>query len=203
LIAAQPNSDTLQVLNPGVAYNQLDGAYQTVGGSESAYNLSTYLGTQYINGLDVTFITGPDGPGDQDVWMTGYVDGECDIVGYDEFARPGECGIGSVSYPAVTSKHGQRAISGNENARTRLFERALRGRLRDGRAHGRACGDAHVERSRRRTERLAPGRRGLHGSHIRAAAFSATDAVPRSRPAGLGRSRRWTRAAPRTGDTIT
>lgn len=54
-------------------------------GGEPAYNLSTYLGTTYKNNREVTFITGPSGPGDQDVWMTGYLDGVCDIN-----CKPGE-----------------------------------------------------------------------------------------------------------------
>ena len=52
----------------------------TVGGSEPACNLSSYLGTKYKNDREVTFITGPSGPGNQDVWMTGYLDGTCDIT---------------------------------------------------------------------------------------------------------------------------
>ena len=77
LIAEQPNASELQILRQDVPYNQLDGFFDTVGGSEPAYNLSSYLGTTYKNDRDVTFITGPNGPGEQDVWMTGYLDGEC------------------------------------------------------------------------------------------------------------------------------
>ena len=57
LIAPQPNSATLKVLRPSVAYNQMDGDFQTTGGSEPAYNLSSYLMTQYKNNREVTFIT--------------------------------------------------------------------------------------------------------------------------------------------------
>ncbi|MFH1809486.1 MAG: hypothetical protein ABIJ09_12125, partial [Pseudomonadota bacterium] len=59
LIGSQPNAAGVQVLAPAAAYNQLDGAFGTTGGSEPAYNLSTSLGSTYINDLDVTFITGP------------------------------------------------------------------------------------------------------------------------------------------------
>jgi hypothetical protein len=79
LIAPQPNSSTLKVLRPEVPYNQFDGAFGTVGGSEPAYNLSTFEQTEYKNNRQVTFITGPNGPGAADVWMTGYLDGACDI----------------------------------------------------------------------------------------------------------------------------
>jgi hypothetical protein len=111
LIATSP--DPIQVLHPEVPYNQLDGVFEPVGGSEPAYNLSTYLGTTYKNDREVTFITGPSGPGVQDVWMTGYLDGECDIVepiggpapggggpgrAPGMLAGPAECGGGKVSY---------------------------------------------------------------------------------------------------------
>jgi MYXO-CTERM domain-containing protein len=126
LIADQPDSGELQVLNVGIAYNQLDGAYETTGGSEPAYNLSEYLGSAYINDLDVTFITGPMGPRAQDVWMTGFIDGECDINEFDEFMRPGECGIGKVSYLGGHQYRTEVPISGNLRSQgTRLFLNAL------------------------------------------------------------------------------
>ena len=101
MIATSPNP--YRVLHPDVAYNQLDGAFAPVGGSEPAYNLSSYLGTEYHNDRDVTFITGPNGPGAQDVWMTGYLDGECDItdpIGLTSGLRAGPqtCSGGKVSY---------------------------------------------------------------------------------------------------------
>ncbi len=77
LIADTPSP--YQILRPDVAYMQFDGDFQGQGGSEPAYNLSTYLMTTYHNDQDVTFITAADGPGVQDVWMTGYLDGECDV----------------------------------------------------------------------------------------------------------------------------
>jgi len=77
LIAETP--DPYKVLRPDVAYMQFDGDFEGQGGSEPAYNLSTYLNTTYHNDRDVTFITAPTGPGVQDVWMTGYLDGECDV----------------------------------------------------------------------------------------------------------------------------
>ncbi|MBW2464322.1 MAG: hypothetical protein JRH11_21915, partial [Deltaproteobacteria bacterium] len=126
LIADQPDENTLQTLNPHIPYNQMDGYYGTVGGSEPAYNLSTFLGTAYKNDLDVTFITGPDGPGDEDVWMTGFVDGECDIIGYDEFDRPGECDLGKVSYLGGHQYSTNTPISDNRDSQgTRLFSNAL------------------------------------------------------------------------------
>jgi MYXO-CTERM domain-containing protein len=77
MIADSPSPK--KVLRPEIPYNQFDGVFAPQGGSEPAYNLSTYLMTEYKNDRDVTFITAQSGPGVQDVWMTGYLDGECDI----------------------------------------------------------------------------------------------------------------------------
>ncbi len=106
---------------------QFDGLFVPQGGSEEAYNLSSYLGTEYINDQDVTFITAEDGPGVQDLWMTGYLDGECDIdddpeVEFLPLARgagggePQYCG-GKVSYLGGHSYGGK--------AGQRLFLNAL------------------------------------------------------------------------------
>ena len=123
LIADRPDGDGLQFLSPQVAYNQLDGFFDTVGGSEPAYNLSRFLDTRYVNDLSVTFITGPDGPGDQDVWMTGYLDGECDIVA--EFPDP-DCGLGKISYLGGHSYSTSTPISGSWDSQgTRLFLNSL------------------------------------------------------------------------------
>jgi hypothetical protein len=78
LIATKPT--TYKVFHPEVPYNQFDGPYLPIGGSEPAYNLSAYLGTTYKNNQQVTLLSGPNGPGDQDIWMTGYLDGTCDIT---------------------------------------------------------------------------------------------------------------------------
>lgn len=110
-----------QVLRPDVAYMQFDGVFEPQGGSEPAYNLSTYLMTEYHNDRDVTFITADNGPGVQDVWMTGYLDGECDIsegpivLAAPDGAKadgdaPAYCG-GKVSYlggHSYSDKRGQR-----------------------------------------------------------------------------------------------
>ncbi len=128
LIAAQPASSTLKVLRPNVAYNQMDGEFQTTGGSEPAYNLSTYLMTMYKNNREVTFITGPNGPGSQDIWMTGYADGSCDI-GTGEVFLPGgggACGTGKVSYLGGHDYKTGVPLSGNGDSQgTRLFLNAL------------------------------------------------------------------------------
>lgn len=128
MIAAQPAQ--VKVLHPEVPYNQLDGAFETTGGSEPAYNLSAYLGTTYKNDREVVFLTGPDGPGVQDVWMTGYVDGECDIVpiggpGSGTFG-PQVCGSGKVSYLGGHSYGTATPVSSNQSSQgARMFLNAL------------------------------------------------------------------------------
>mgnify|MGYP000970339225 CR=1 FL=1 len=125
MIAAQPASATLQILHPEVPYMQMDGAFATVGGSEPAYNLSETLGSTYINDLDVTFITGPDGPGAADVWMTGYIDGDCSIV-EDDVWIPEDCNKGKVSYLGGHEYSVNLPISANGASQgTRLFLNAL------------------------------------------------------------------------------
>jgi hypothetical protein len=124
-VAAQPASATVKVLRPDVPYNQLDGAFGTVGGSEPAYNLSSYLGTMYKNNRQVTLITGPNGPGDQDVWMSGYLDGCGDII-----LKPGQKHApgceGKISYlggHSFSTNVPVTSASGSQG--TRLFLNAL------------------------------------------------------------------------------
>jgi len=133
LIADQPASSTLKVLRPEVPYNQFDGAFATVGGSEPAYNLSTYLQTMYKNNQQVTFLTGANGPGDSDVWMTGYLDGTCDIEDPPIFGPPTRggrpraqsCG-GKISYLGGHAfSTGTPLASGSQSMGTRLFLNAL------------------------------------------------------------------------------
>ena len=119
LIAASPNP--FQVLRADVPYMQYDGDFSPEGGSEPAYNLSQYLGTKYKNDQEVTFIAATDGPGKQDVWMSGYMDGTCDVDAPPEPPKaqqgngpknvgPEYCG-GKVSYlggHSYAGKAGQR-----------------------------------------------------------------------------------------------
>lgn len=128
MIAAQPASNTLKVLRPNVPYNQFDGAFATVGGSEPAYNLSAYLQTKYKNDRQVTLITGPNGPGLADVWMTGYLDGGCDIgpIGAPVPKSNPDCFMGKISYLgghqfATTTP----IVSGSQSQGARLFLNAL------------------------------------------------------------------------------
>jgi hypothetical protein len=125
-VAEQPASSTLRVLRPEVPYNQFDGEFGTTGGSEPAYNLSAYLGATYKNDRQVTLLTGPNGPGDQDLWMSGYLDG-CDDIIFRGDPRPHAAGCsGKVSY---LGGHQYRTdvpvTSGSQSQGTRLFLNAL------------------------------------------------------------------------------
>lgn len=127
-VAAQPGSATLQVLRADVPYNQFDGQFGTTGGSEPAYNLSAYLGASYKNDRLVTLLTGPDGPGDQDLWMTGYLDGCADIIlREDRRGQPRDAGcMGKISYLGGHQYSADVPVtSGSQSQGTRLFLNAL------------------------------------------------------------------------------
>lgn len=70
---AQPK--TVDFYNDASPFAQLDGAFQTVGGSEPAYSPASGSG-YHVGG--VVMITKSGTPeGDTDVWMTGFLDGAC------------------------------------------------------------------------------------------------------------------------------
>ncbi len=124
-VADQPASNTIQVLRPDVPYNQIDGAFGTTGGSEPAYNLSTYLGTMYKNNRQVTLLTGPNGPGDEDVWMSGYLDGCDDIILGPGGQERRACG-GKISYLGGHQYRTDVPLrSGSQGQGARLFLNAL------------------------------------------------------------------------------
>ncbi len=123
-VATQPATGTLKVLRPDVPYNQIDGAFGTTGGSEPAYNLSDYLGTMYKNNRQVTLLTGPNGPGDQDLWMAGYLDGCGDVI-----LKPGVRHAGCEGKISYLGGHAYSTTvpvtSGSQSQGTRLFLNAL------------------------------------------------------------------------------
>ncbi|MBN1772500.1 MAG: hypothetical protein JXB32_14620 [Deltaproteobacteria bacterium] len=122
-VAAQPDSDEIEVLHPEVPYNQFDGFFGTEGGSEPAYDLATSMGVSYVNDRSVVFITGPGGPGLQDVWMTGYKDGLCDIILYKD---DDDCTNGKVSYLGGHAYTTDVPVSTHPSTQgTRLFLNAL------------------------------------------------------------------------------
>ena len=121
-VATQPTS--VQVLRPEIPYNQLDGAFGTTGGSEPAYNLSSYLGTMYKNNRQVTLLTGPNGPGSQDLWMTGYLDGCGDVILKGQ--SPAAACEGKISYLGGHQYSTTVPVSsGSQSQGTRMFLNAL------------------------------------------------------------------------------
>jgi len=88
LFADQP--DAVDFYNSDSPFAQLDGEFQTVGGSEPAYSLPP--GDAYKAGGVVMMTAAGMPEGTQDLWMTGYLDGACPPDAL-------ECGsLGKVSY---------------------------------------------------------------------------------------------------------
>jgi len=126
LIGSTPSSDSIKIFSPDIAYNQMDGFFETTGGSEPAYNLSSFLQTAYKNDRDITFITGPDGPGKDDIWMTGYLDGVCQIVSEEGLQHCDDAGTGKVSYLGGHSYDTELPLSSRPGSQgARLFLNAL------------------------------------------------------------------------------
>ena len=125
-VAIQPTTGTVKVLRPEIPYNQFDGMFGTTGGSEPAFNLSTYLGTTYKNNRQVTLLTGANGPGDQDLWMTGYLDGCGDVILKTNGAPTSSECAGKISYLAGHQYQTTVPVtSGSQSIGTRLFLNAL------------------------------------------------------------------------------
>ena len=82
--------DAVDFHNADSPFGQLDGDFETVGGSEPSYTLPP--GDMYKAG-DIVMLTAAGTPeGTEDVWMTGFLDGQCPP---DEH----ECGkYGKISY---------------------------------------------------------------------------------------------------------
>ena len=99
-------------------FGQIDGAFQTVGGSEPAYALPP--GDMYKAG-DIVMITAAGAAeGEQDVWMTGFLDGQCPPDQH-------ECGrYGKVSYLGGHQYATDTPISANPDTQgARMFLNSL------------------------------------------------------------------------------
>jgi uncharacterized repeat protein (TIGR01451 family) len=118
LIGADPAPITL--FNSAEPFTQFDGPFTTVGGSERSYSLPA--GESY-KAQDVVFITEAPSVGFHDLWMTGFLDGQCSIL--NEFCDP-QFAQGKVSYLGGHQYSTQTPISSNGGAQgTRLFLNAL------------------------------------------------------------------------------
>jgi uncharacterized repeat protein (TIGR01451 family) len=113
---AQPNY--VQFSNSSLPFAQMDGPFQTTGGSEPSYALAA--GSSYYN-QDIVMIRGAGmGFGLQDVWMTGYAHGACDI--YEQGCN----GIGKVSYLGGHQYQSTTPITKNPQSQgARLFLNSL------------------------------------------------------------------------------
>lgn len=105
--------------NPNSTFGQIDGTFQTVGGSEPSYSIPPDGGAYKAGGI--VMVTAKGTPeGFQDVWMTGYLDGVCppdsDVCG----------SLGKVSYLGGHSYSTTVPISKNPDTQgTRLFLNSL------------------------------------------------------------------------------
>ncbi len=110
--------DEVDFLHMDSPFGQIDGAFQTVGGSEPAYSLPP--GDMYLAG-DITMLTEAGTPeGINDVWMTGFLDGACPPDQH-------ECGtFGKVSYLGGHEFRTDLPVSANADTQgTRMFLNSL------------------------------------------------------------------------------
>jgi len=110
--------DDVDFHNSDQPYAQMDGLFETRGGSEPSYTLPP--GDSYLAG-DIVMITEQGTPeGVQDIWMTGYLDGLCP-------PDAEECGgVGKISYLGAHSYQTDLPISTNPDSQgTRLFLNSL------------------------------------------------------------------------------
>jgi uncharacterized repeat protein (TIGR01451 family)/MYXO-CTERM domain-containing protein len=116
LFADRP--DSVDFYNAGSPFAQLDGPFETVGGSEPAYTLPP--GDAYKAGGVVMITAEGAAEGEQDVWMTGYLDGACPPDAL-------ECGsFGKVSYLGGHAYATDTPITAHPDAQgARLFLNAL------------------------------------------------------------------------------
>ncbi len=117
--------DTVEFINPFLPFAQLDGPFQTVGGSEPSYTLPE--GDEYYDQGVVMITEEGTGIGHRDVWMTGYIDGICDIVTV-KGRKAGDCqaDVGKVSYLGGHRYSTDTPISEHPDTQgTRLFLNAL------------------------------------------------------------------------------
>src|SRR5579859_6107755 len=113
---SQPSS--VHFSNSALPFAQMDGPFKTVGGSEPAYGL--YAGSSYYNADIVMVRAAGQDFGVQDVWMTGYANGACDI------SEEGCSGIGKVSYLGGHQYNTSVPITSHPDTQgTRLFLNSL------------------------------------------------------------------------------
>ena len=113
-----PRPDAVDFYNADSPFGQIDGDFETIGGSEPSYSLP--MGDSYLAG-DIVMLTGAGTPeGVEDVWMTGFLDGQCPPDQH-------ECGpYGKVSYLGGHSYNTNTPISNNFDTQgARMFLNSL------------------------------------------------------------------------------
>ncbi|WAS90381.1 DUF11 domain-containing protein [Nannocystis punicea] len=122
LIGQQPNM--YEYYETDTPFGQLDGPFQSVGGSEPAYSLPQ--GDSY-KGSDIVMITEAGTPiGINDVWMTGFVDGICPGLISEPGISAACLTAGKVSYLGGHEYDVDLPISENPTTQgTRLFLNSL------------------------------------------------------------------------------
>ncbi|WAS98828.1 MYXO-CTERM sorting domain-containing protein [Nannocystis punicea] len=122
LIGAQPN--TYDYYQGDTPFAQIDGPFQSVGGSEPAYTLPP--GDSYKGG-DIVYITAKGTPiGVNDVWMTGFIDGICPQIKDSPSISAACLTAGKVSYLGGHEYDVKVPISANAKSQgARLFLNSL------------------------------------------------------------------------------
>ncbi|MFZ6178730.1 DUF11 domain-containing protein [Nannocystis pusilla] len=122
LIGEQP--DMYEYYETDTPFGQIDGPFQSVGGSEPAYSLPE--GDSY-KGSDIVMITEAGTPiGTNDVWMTGFVDGICPGLVVGPGVSAACLTAGKVSYLGGHEYDVDLPISENPTTQgTRLFLNSL------------------------------------------------------------------------------
>ena len=119
IIGEQP--EHVEFFNSDTPFGQMDGAFETVGGSEPAFSLPE--GDTYFDAGSVLITEAGTPIGTNDIWMTGYKDGDCIISDTNE-----ECQnpTGKISYLAGHRYKTDLPISENPDSQgTRLFLNSL------------------------------------------------------------------------------
>lgn len=123
LIAAKPS--LVEFHNADSPFAQMDGPFSTVGGSEPAYTLP---GEDEYKDTDIVMVKAKGSAnGVSDLWMTGYLDGLCQIQCGDRRDCPDEClELGKVSYLGGHEYTTKLPMSANPTTQgTRLFLNSL------------------------------------------------------------------------------
>ncbi len=119
--------DAVDFFSWTLPFAQIDGEFEIIGGSEPSYSLPP--GDEYFD-QDIVMITEAGSPiGTRDVWMTGFIDGACNIlpaISIGGGIDPCSTGVGKVSYLGGHAYDTKVPISENPKSQgARLFLNSL------------------------------------------------------------------------------